>query len=62
MITDDAQLVEALGHPVTVVESDAGNIKITRSADIVIAGAILKARPKPKNKGPTGPWAAEKGW
>jgi 2-C-methyl-D-erythritol 4-phosphate cytidylyltransferase len=61
-ITDDAQLVEALGIPVTIVKSTAGNIKITSNEDIVIAGAILKARPKPKPKGPTGPWAAEQGW
>ncbi len=61
-ITDDAQLVEALGIPVKIVESTAGNIKITTNEDIAIAGAILKARPKPKPKGPTGPWAAEQGW
>lgn len=61
-ITDDAQLVEALGHPVTLVESDTSNIKITGGSDLVIAGAILKARPKPKKEGPSGPWAAEQGW
>jgi len=61
-ITDDAQLVEALGKPVRIVESDAGNIKITTNTDIVIAAAILKARPQPKAKGPVGPWAGEQGW
>ena len=61
-ITDDAQLVEATGHTVKIVESTAGNIKITTGTDIVIAGAILKARPKPKGKGPVGPWAGEQGW
>ena len=61
-ITDDAQLVEALGIPVTIVNSTSSNIKITSNEDIAIAGAILKARPKPKPKGPTGPWAAEQGW
>ncbi len=30
--------------------------------DLAIAGAILKARPKPKPTGPTGPWAGEQGW
>ena len=61
-ITDDAQLVEALGRPVALVESDASNIKITGGSDLVIAGAILKARPKPKKEGPVGPWAAEQAW
>ena len=61
-ITDDAQLVEALGIPVKIVESDAGNIKITKNADLTIAGAIIKARPEPKKSGPTGPWAAEAQW
>jgi len=61
-ITDDAQLVEALGEPVKIVESSSGNIKITTGVDIAIAGAILSARPKPKPKGPAGPWAAEQGW
>jgi len=61
-ITDDAQLVEARGVPIKIVESDSGNIKITSRADIAIAAAILKARPKPKAKGPAGPWAAEQGW
>jgi len=61
-ITDDAQLVEATGHPVRIVESSSSNIKITTGTDIAIAGAILKARPKPKAKGPVGPWAGEQGW
>jgi len=61
-ITDDAQLVEALGQPVKIVPGDSGNIKITTKTDLAIAGAILKARPKPKPKGPAGPWAAEQGW
>ena len=61
-ITDDAQLVEALGLPVKLVESTPGNIKITTNEDIAVAGAVLKARPQPKPKGPAGPWAAEQGW
>jgi 2-C-methyl-D-erythritol 4-phosphate cytidylyltransferase len=55
-ITDDSFLVEALGHPVAIVESDASNIKITRPSDIAIAEAILKSRPKPKPEGPLGPF------
>lgn len=61
-ITDDSQLVEALGQKVEIVPSSAANIKITTKADLTIAGAILKSRPKPKPKGPAGPWAAEQGW
>ena len=56
-ISDDAQLVEALGHKVTIVKADSSNIKITRQSDIAIAEAILRSRPKPVPKGPTGPYA-----
>jgi len=55
-ITDDSFLVEALGHKVAIVESDASNIKITRPSDIAIAEAIIKSRPKPKPEGPVGPF------
>jgi 2-C-methyl-D-erythritol 4-phosphate cytidylyltransferase len=55
-VTDDAFLVEALGHPVAVVEADASNIKITMPSDIAIAEAIIKSRPKPKPEGPIGPY------
>jgi 2-C-methyl-D-erythritol 4-phosphate cytidylyltransferase len=55
-ISDDAQLVEALGEKVTIVRTDASNIKITHSSDISIAEAILKSQPKPLPKGPMGPY------
>lgn len=55
-ISDDSQLVESLGHKVTIVEADSSNIKITRKSDIAIAEAILKSRPKPVPKGLTGPY------
>ena len=55
-ISDDSQLVEALGEKVTIVESDSSNIKITRRSDIAIAEAIIKSRPKPKPEGPMGPY------
>ncbi|MHC4424409.1 MAG: 2-C-methyl-D-erythritol 4-phosphate cytidylyltransferase [Planctomycetota bacterium] len=55
-ISDDSQLVEALGQKVSVVEADSSNIKITRRSDIAIAEAILKSRPKPGPKGPVGPY------
>ena len=55
-ISDDAQLIEALGDKVTIVEADSSNIKITRQSDIAIAEAILKSRPKLMPKGPAGPY------
>ena len=61
-ITDDAQLVEAAGHPVTVVESNATNLKITTKADLLLAEAILNARPKPKANRPIHPFADEEMW
>ena len=42
-ITDDAQLVEALGHPVRVVEGSPSNLKITRAEDLAVASAFLRA-------------------
>lgn len=58
-ITDDAQLVEAAGHPVVVVEGDATNVKITTRADLVLAEAVLAARPKPQAKRQIHPFADE---
>ena len=55
-ISDDAQLVEALGHRVTIVEADSSNIKITRRSDIAIAEAIIRSRPKLTPDGPIGPY------
>ncbi len=56
-ISDDSQLVEALGEKVTIVEADSSNIKITRQSDIAIAEAIIKSRPKPRPQGYIGPYA-----
>lgn len=61
-ITDDAQLVEAAGHPVYVVEGSSSNIKITTRGDLALAEAILKSRPKPKAAGPVHPFADEAQW
>ena len=55
-VSDDAFLVEALGHEVAIVETDSSNIKITRRTDVAIAEAIIKSRPKPKPQGPIGPY------
>jgi 2-C-methyl-D-erythritol 4-phosphate cytidylyltransferase len=61
-ITDDAQLIEAAGHLVAVVEGSTSNIKITTKADLFLAEAILKSRPKPKPSGPVHPFAEEEMW
>ena len=61
-ITDDAQLIEAAGHPVTVVEGAPSNLKITTKGDLALADAILKSRPKPKGSGPIHPFAEEEMW
>jgi 2-C-methyl-D-erythritol 4-phosphate cytidylyltransferase len=60
--TDDAQLVERLNHPVTVVSGTALNIKITSKDDLRLASAILKALPKPKLLGPAHPFADDDQW
>ena len=39
--TDDASLVERLGHPVQILEGDYRNIKVTTPEDILIAAALL---------------------
>ena len=56
-ISDDCQLVEALGHKVSIVKTDSSNIKITYKSDIAVAEGILKSRPRPQAKGPIGPYA-----
>lgn len=61
-ITDDAQLVEALGKPVAVVEGSSTNIKITSRADLYLADAILKSAPRPKPSGPANPFGEEDMW
>jgi 2-C-methyl-D-erythritol 4-phosphate cytidylyltransferase len=55
-ITDDAQLVEALGNPVLVVSGSPVNFKITTKDDLDLAEAVLKARGS--KKGPARPAAA----
>ncbi len=40
-ITDDAQLVERLGHPVALVEGEETNVKITVPQDLILAAALL---------------------
>jgi 2-C-methyl-D-erythritol 4-phosphate cytidylyltransferase len=62
LVTDDGQLVEAVGHAVHVVRGSTTNIKITEKEDLLLAEAILKARPKPKGQAPIHPFADEAQW
>lgn len=60
--TDDAQLVERLGHPVAVVQGSPINMKITTQEDLRLAEQALKAMPKPKFKGAGHPFADDDMW
>ena len=60
--TDDAELVQRLGHPVTVVPGSPVNLKITTRDDLQFAAQALKALPKPKMFGPAHPFADDDLW
>ena len=60
--TDDAQLVERLGQPVTVVNGSPINMKITTQEDLRLAEQALRALPKPKFGGPAHPFADDDMW
>jgi 2-C-methyl-D-erythritol 4-phosphate cytidylyltransferase len=60
--TDDAQLVERIGHKVTVVLGSSMNIKITTREDLRLAEQALKALPKPKFLGVAHPFANDDMW
>lgn len=42
--TDDAALVERLGHPVAIVDGAYDNLKITTAEDLLLAETLLRAR------------------
>jgi 2-C-methyl-D-erythritol 4-phosphate cytidylyltransferase len=42
--TDEAMLIERLGHPVAIVESTYDNIKMTTVDDLIFGEAIIKSR------------------
>lgn len=45
--TDDASLVSALGHRVTIVDGEVENRKLTVPTDLIVAEAILRSRQNP---------------
>jgi 2-C-methyl-D-erythritol 4-phosphate cytidylyltransferase len=60
--TDEAQLVEQFGRPVTVVQGSPINLKITTKEDLHFASHALKAMPKPKIFGAGHPFADDDMW
>jgi 2-C-methyl-D-erythritol 4-phosphate cytidylyltransferase len=60
--TDDSQLVERLGLPVTLVEGSTMNLKITIKDDLRLAEQILKVLPKAKPEGLSHPFAGDDLW
>lgn len=57
-ITDDAQLLEAVGHPVVVVPGSPLNLKITTKQDFELAEAILTARASKSRSSSEPRWGA----
>ena len=60
--TDDAQLVERLGHAVEIVRGSRVNMKITTREDLRLAESSLKALPKPKFERRPHPFADDDMW
>lgn len=60
--TDDAQLVERLGHAVTIVPDTPLNLKITGQSDLRLAEQVLKNRPAAKPKGFGHPFGQDDLW
>lgn len=61
-VTDDAQLIEKLGKPVTIVPCSPLNLKITTRDDLKLAEQVLKVLPKPKLDGFQHPFADGNLW
>lgn len=60
--TDDAELIQRLGHRVKIVPGSPINLKITTKDDLRLATQALKALPKPKLPGPAHPFADDEFW
>lgn len=61
-VTDDAQLLEAIGHPVAVVPGSPFNFKITTQDDLQLAEAIAKQRAKKIDDRPALGFSEEAQW
>jgi 2-C-methyl-D-erythritol 4-phosphate cytidylyltransferase len=60
--TDEAQAVEAIGQPVSIVVGSTMNLKITTRDDLKLAEQALKALPRPKLPGFGHPFADDDKW
>ncbi|MEO8496677.1 MAG: 2-C-methyl-D-erythritol 4-phosphate cytidylyltransferase [Planctomycetota bacterium] len=60
--TDDAELVQRLGHRVKVVPGSPINLKITTKDDLRLAAQAMKALPKPRLQGPAHPFGDDDMW
>jgi 2-C-methyl-D-erythritol 4-phosphate cytidylyltransferase len=60
--TDEAQLVERLGHPVAVVRGSPLNLKITTQEDLRLAEHALRSMPAPKKTGRRHPLDDDDTW
>ena len=60
--TDDSELVERIGHDVTIVQGSPINLKIATREDMRLAEQALKALPKPKLTGFGNPFANDDMW
>jgi 2-C-methyl-D-erythritol 4-phosphate cytidylyltransferase len=58
--TDEANLVERIGQPVSIVEGSPLNIKITTQEDFKMAEALLAALPQEKSLRALHPFADER--
>ena len=58
--TDEANLVERIGHPVTIVEGSPMNLKITTQEDFKMAEALLGALPQEKGLRALHPFADDR--
>ena len=56
-VTDDAQLMESMGHDVSLVRGSPLNLKITTAEDLKLAEAALKVLPRPQTNRPLHPFA-----
>jgi 2-C-methyl-D-erythritol 4-phosphate cytidylyltransferase len=61
-VTDDAALIEQLGHAVSIIEGSPLNLKITTRDDLKLAEQVLKVLPKPKLEGFANPFADDDMW
>lgn len=43
-VTDEASLLERLGHPVRIVPGSPANLKVTHAEDLIVADALLRRR------------------